>query len=190
MDENNTPVKRGRGRPPKKPGDPKSPYNRPWLSKYGQEYIEPGDNTKFIRHALTTMDMPPINYKDPEQVEERIDWYFRHCADSDMKPTVTGLCNAIGVHKDTIRTWYNGEFREDTHQAIIMKAYRFLEELWEDYMLNGKVNPVSGIFLGKNQWTGYQDKSEVVLTPNQQKVTPEDIRTIESKYAELPDDGE
>lgn len=35
----------------------------------------------------------------------------------------------------------------------------------EDYMLNGKINPVSGIFLMKNNF-GYTDKSEVVLTPN------------------------
>lgn len=32
-------------------------------------------------------------------------------------------------------------------------------------MLNGKINPVSGIFLMKNNFE-YQDKSEVVLTPN------------------------
>jgi hypothetical protein len=40
-----------------------------------------------------------------------------------------------------------------------------LEALWEDYMQNGKINPVSGIFIGKNHF-GYQDKQEVVLTPN------------------------
>ena len=32
-------------------------------------------------------------------------------------------------------------------------------------MHNGKINPVSGIFLGKNNF-GYQDKTEYVVTPN------------------------
>ena len=32
-------------------------------------------------------------------------------------------------------------------------------------MSSGKVNPVAGIFLGKNNF-GYQDKTEYVLTPN------------------------
>ena len=32
-------------------------------------------------------------------------------------------------------------------------------------MNSGKINPVSGIFLGKNNF-GYQDKTEYVLTPN------------------------
>jgi hypothetical protein len=79
--------------------------------------------------------------------------------------------------------WRNGTYRKDTHQAIILKAYDLLEELWEDYMLNGKINPVSGIFLGKNLWN-YADKQEVVLTPNTNEQV--DQEAIEAKYAELP----
>jgi hypothetical protein len=40
-----------------------------------------------------------------------------------------------------------------------------MEELWENYMQTGRINPVSGIFLGKNHY-GYQDKQDVVITPN------------------------
>ena len=152
-----------------------------------KEQTEPGDNSKYIRHALATLNMPPIDIADPAQVEERINWYFEHCVDSDMKPTVKGFCNAIGVHRDTIHTWRTGEFRSGTHQAIICKAYDLLEEMWENYMLNGKINPVSGIFLGKNNF-GYADKQEYVLTPNQQKVTLDDVKVIESKYEELPEE--
>ena len=152
-----------------------------------KEQTEPGDNSKYIRHALATLNLPPIDIADPAQVEERIDWYFNHCVDSDMKPTVKGFCNAIGVHRDTVHTWRTGEFRAGTHQAIICKAYDLLEEMWENYMLNGKINPVSGIFLGKNNF-GYADKQEYVLTPNQQKVTLDDVKVIESKYDELPDE--
>jgi hypothetical protein len=47
----------------------------------------------------------------------------------------------------------------------IKKAYEYMEILWENYMQNGKINPVSGIFLGKSNF-GYQDKQEMVLTPN------------------------
>ena len=37
--------------------------------------------------------------------------------------------------------------------------------MWADYMLNGKLNPASGIFLAKN-WYGYKDVADVVVTPN------------------------
>ena len=40
-----------------------------------------------------------------------------------------------------------------------------MENMWENYMNSGKINPVAGIFLGKNNY-GYQDKTEYVLTPN------------------------
>jgi hypothetical protein len=62
-----------------------------------------------------------------------------------------------------------------------------LEELWEDYMLNGKVNPVAGIFLGKNLFQ-YKDQQEYVVTPNTGSIPDAiDAATLESKYAELPD---
>jgi hypothetical protein len=148
---------------------------------------DPGDNSKYIRHALATLNLPPIDIADPAQVENRISWYFEHCVSNDMKPTVKGFCNALGVHRDTIHAWRTGEYRAGTHQAIILKAYNLLEEMWENYMLNGKINPVSGIFLGKNNF-GYVDKQEHVLTPNQQSLTADDVRLIESKYEELPDE--
>ena len=167
---------------------PKQKRNRPDLAKFGQENCVPGDNSRFLRHALTTMSLPPIDISDARQVEERIGWYFQHCLDNDMKPTATGFCNSLGVHKDTIRSWFHGEFRADTHQAIIKRAYSVLEELWDDYMLNGKINPVSGIFLGKNQFMGYQDKQELVLTPNTGGIATVDPKLIEAKYDELPED--
>jgi hypothetical protein len=104
-----------------------------------------------------------------------------------MKPTVKGLCNALGgISRNTLRLWYNGDYRGETHTEIVRKAYDLLEELWEHYMLNGKINPVSGIFLGKNNF-GYQDKQELMLTPNQNAIDPADAETIAKKYAELPD---
>lgn len=148
-----------------------------------------GDNSYFLRHALASLGMPPIDISDARQVEERINWYFCHCVEDDMKPTVTGLCNALGITRDTLIGWRTGKFREDSHQAIAARAHAVLEELMEHYMQNGKVNPVSGIFLMKNLYSGFSDKQELVLTPNQTQLSDEDVKTIEAKYAELPDVG-
>ena len=52
-------------------------------------------------------------------------------------------------------------------------------------MQNGKVNPVSGIFLGKNNF-GYKDQQEYVVTPNQMG-EHESPAAIEAKYDELPE---
>jgi len=126
---------------------------------------EPGENSKFIRFALASWDLPPIDISDPQQVKERIGMYFQHCADNDRKPQIVGMCNWLGITRETLNTWVRGEYRRDTHSDIIKKAVNFIEEMWADYMLNGKLNPASGIFLAKN-WYGYKDVADVVVTPN------------------------
>ncbi len=166
---------------------PKQKRNRPDLANYGQEYVEPGDNTKFLTHALAIRDMPPIDTSDPAQVEQRIRDYFKLCVANDVKPSVKGFLNALRIAKSTLWEWKNGGYRAGTHQAIICEAYDVLEALWEDYMLNGKINPVSGIFLGKNNF-GYADKQEMVLTPNTGMPAPQDVAALEAKYAELPEE--
>lgn len=145
---------------------------------------EAGDNTKYLSHALAVRELPPIDIANPEQVRNRISEYFTLCAQNDMKPSVTGFRNALRIGRTTLWEWKQGNYRADTHQAIILEAYDMLEALWEDYMMNGKINPVSGIFLGKNNF-GYQDKQEYVLTPNQKEAV--DVSVIEAKYAELPE---
>jgi hypothetical protein len=56
-----------------------------------------------------------------------------------------------------------------------------METQWEGYMNSGKLNPVSGIFLAKNNF-GYQDKTEYVLTPNQQSESDYDSDAIRQRY--------
>ena len=182
-EESNVPVKRGRGRPP----GTKNSTPRYDLMDRGAENREPGDNTKFLTHAMAVMNMPPIDISDVKQVERRINDYMELCAANDMKPTVKGFCNSLRISRTTLFDWRRGTYRADTHQAVICQAYDLLEELWENYMQNGKINPVSGIFLGKNNF-GYQDKQEYVVTPNQGGITEIDPATIEAKYAELPED--
>jgi hypothetical protein len=148
---------------------------------------EAGDNTGYLAHALAVRNMPQIDTSDPVQVKKRIDEYFQLCVEHDMKPSVKGFLNALRVAKSTLWEWKTGGFRAGTHQQIILEAYDVLEALWEDYMMNGKINPVSGIFLGKNNF-GYADKQEYVLTPNTQQITPEDVKAISSKYEELPEE--
>lgn len=128
---------------------------------------EPGENAKFIRFALASWDLPPIDISDPEQVKERLGMYFRHCAENDRKPQIVGMCNWLGISRNTLNTWMNGEYRSNTHSDIIKKAVSFIEEMWADYMQSGKLNPASGIFLAKN-WYGYKDVADVVVTPNNQ----------------------
>ena len=118
--------------------------------------------------------------------------YFQLCADHDMKPSVAAAGLAIGLDRRRMWEIRSGNFCRVTGipqecKDIINGVYDSLEVLWEGYMMNGKINPVSGIFLGKNNF-GYSDKQEYVLTPNTGEIEQRNVAEIEAKYAELPED--
>ena len=133
--------------------------------KYGCEYAEPGDNTRYLRMARVSMNLPPIDISDPKQVEQRLNEYFDFCEANDRKPNMIGMANWLGVDRNTVTTWKNGTYRSGTHSSIIKNALNILEELWIDYMQSGKINPASGIFLAKNLFQ-YRNVQDVVVTPN------------------------
>lgn len=133
------------------------------LENFGADRVEPGDNARFLRDALVGYSLPPIDISDAKQVEKRIQEYFLHCIDRDRKPNVVGMANWLGISRDTLNTWVRGEYRAETHSDLLKKAMTILEELYVDYMMNGKVNPGSGCFIGKNHF-GYKDVQENVLT--------------------------
>ena len=135
-------------------------------TNFMQENVKKGDNSRYLRMARASFDLPPIDISDPKQVEARIEQYFDFCEQSDKKPGMAGLANWLGVDRTTLNSWRRGEYRSETHSFLVEKAVQILEELWEDYMQNGKVNPVSGIFLGKITF-GYKDVQDYVITPNQ-----------------------
>ena len=141
--------------------------NRPDLANFGQEYIEPGDNARYIAFNMQFSHLPKLDFNDTTAVQERIDMYFRLCFENDMKPGVAGLAYALGVDRKTLWAWKSGQNRAANTALIdmIKKAYVFLELLWEQYMQNGKISPPNGIFLGKNNFD-YRDETQVVVTPN------------------------
>ena len=131
------------------------------MSNWGQEFIEPGDNRKYLQFAMESMNMPKLDFNNVPSVRERINWYFNRCMECDIKPGVVGMANKELA--DTIK-----------------KAYVLLEEMWENYMQNGKISPPNGIFLGKNNFD-YKDVQDVVVTPNNPYDTQSD-EELSGKY--------
>ena len=171
-------VTRGRGRPKGTGGN-----SRPDRAEAGKVHTEPGDNTRFLRHTMAVADLPPIDTSDGKQVEMRLNEYFQLCADYDMKPAVSGCAMALGISRSTFNRWCNGSLRAETHSDSVKKAHEMLDNMMENYMMNGKINPVAGIFLMKNNH-GYSDQQEVVLTPKNPLGEATDDATLQQKYLE------
>lgn len=153
---------------------------------------EPGDNAKYLSVGLKLFEMEKVDLHKPEDVQARLAEYFHIHFEADLKPTVAGMAMALGL--DRRRLWEiksgakmggTSEYDLPTETLVaIKKAYNYMEILWENYMQNGKINPVSGIFLGKNNF-GYQDKTEYVVTPNMQTDSDFSAEDIRKRY--LPD---
>ena len=136
--------------------------------------IEPTVQQALMQQSMVLMRLPEIDLHDPKQVEERIDFYFNLVSANGNRPTIAGLGLALNnMSRQTLWEIRTGNYRAgnvpyglpSTVSDLIKKAYKLMEELWENYMQTGRINPVSGIFLGKNHY-GYQDKQDVVITPN------------------------
>lgn len=164
--------------------------NSPVIGNNGLN-LEEGDNAKFLSVNIALMNMPSIDMTNESEVQQRLSEYFELYAKADMKPTVAGMAIALNGHN---RQWLwsvthdaplGGRGNECTLPPsvtnLIKKAYFLLENLWENYMQSGKVNPVAGIFLGKNNY-GYQDKTEYVLTPNANQDSDYSADEIKQRY--------
>lgn len=159
--------------------------NRPDLANFGADLAEPGDNARFIRAARVALDLPPIDISDEKQVKQRINEYLNHCESYDIKPSVVGMCNWLGISRDTLNSWKRGEYRSGSHSDTIKKVYTMLEEISIDYFQGGKVNPAAGIFLLKNHF-GYRDVTDLTIEPKT-NLTDQDAVQIAQKYNELPE---
>ena len=120
-----------------------------WMKELSAESGEPGDNSRYVRYALASWNLPPIDISDPKQVENRIGEYFQYCIDNDRKPQIVGMCNWLGINRDTLNTWVRGDARRATHTDIIKKAYGMIEEMWMDNMQNGEQIRLPGYSLPK-----------------------------------------
>lgn len=152
--------------------------------------LEDGDNNKFTSVSLQLLNMPSIDIRDEVAVQERLNEYFNLMAEKDMKPTIAGIAMALGTTRQTLWAIKNNQPMGGNGNLpnmppavtdLIKKAYLLMENLWENYMVNGKINPVTGIFLGKNNY-GYQDKTEYVLTPNSNQDNDYNAEDIRSRY--------
>lgn len=160
--------------------------------------LEPGDNTKFTMIGLELMRLPEIDIRNIDEVNQRLDDYFMLMGERDVKPTVAGMAMALGVSRQSLWAIVNNapmggkgnlpNLPADCTDSI-KKAYHMMELMWEEYMVHGKINPVTGIFLAKNNF-GYQDKQEMVLTPNTSD-TVQSPQELEKRYLDaLPDGNE
>ena len=143
-----------------------------------QPTTQQGENTKFLTHDMKLYNLPKIDVNDINQVEQRIKEYFSICAEDDIKPSVSSFALSLGISRITLFTWLTGKYKTVKSQECLnalKTAYDLINSYYEHLMNTGKINPVAGIFLLKNNY-GYQDTTtHVIQTSDNADPTTEDI---------------
>lgn len=133
--------------------------------------VTPEENADFILHNLEVSNLAtnPVDFNDPDGVAQRIQEYFATCIKNGRRPQVAGLALAFGVDRRTLWKWRTGVTRAnapDASRQQLQQATAILNALIEDYMQEGKINPIAGIFLMKNHFDYKDQREEVRIQEN------------------------
>lgn len=144
-----------------------------------------GETAKYLRFNLTLADMPPVDFSDVQTVKDRIHLYFLMCIEQDMRPTITALSLALGVNRRMFSVIEAGSKGKEVALAF-RGAKAIVEAQLQDYMHNGAVNPLQGMFELNNNY-GYKNQIDVVTTDGSELL--EDSKQIAMRYNQaLTDD--
>jgi len=176
-------------------GKLKNPNAADNLPQMGLKKLEKDDDKRaFIGKALHNIlevsrafDAPP---KNDDELCDRLNWFFKTCAETSQLPTVEKMCLALSWSRQHVFEMEVGNrpgFSSATSD-ILKKAKNLIASLDAELAQEGKIQPVVYMFRAKNYY-GMKDQQDVVLTPNQNSDF-QDRATIEAKYAELPEPDE
>ena len=161
----------------KKRGRPKGSKNSVIRSDHKIQTNE-GDNTKFLTHDLKLMRLPRIDLNSLIDVKQRLDDYISICAEDDVKPSIASFALSLGINRFDLFNYLNGRSNVIKNKDCILaikSIYDLINSYYEHIMNNGKINPVAGIFLMKNN-LGYKDSTEyTITTETHNDVTDDDI---------------
>lgn len=138
----------------------------------------PGENARRVKIARELMSKPRVDTTSVEAVNERFLWYLDVCERYDDRPTVEGFALATGYDRVSVRRMKDGEVKrvpEDV-RLTLKRVWDMLNQMMTQYMVDGHLNPVTAIFLLKNNF-GYKDQTETVVVKKDPYETgdPEEI---------------
>ena len=127
---------------------------------------------------------PRPKYTTVEEVQERINAYFKECEEQEMYPTVSGLAYEMGIERQTLVRYKRLEDSEDlkyisdpaVRKAIsssIKEAYKHIQNGYEQKLINSKTQVIGTVFALKNNFN-WVDKQEVEQTTKTISVSLED----------------
>lgn len=172
-------IVRSEAQKPKKPrGNGNPPPSRAGL-------ITTDEDRQFVAGLLTetlhAYKQPRV--KSDEELQERFNEYFQHCADTGQIPTVEEMALATGFGVSYLWDLEVGRRKgfSDSTAEIVKKAKEFLRTFDAKLVVTGKMNFLAYCFRAKNYY-GMVDKAEYVISPSAQSESDFDEADLRKRY--------
>lgn len=180
---------KGSGRPG---GNPDLKKHSPMVQSASWNVQDPDLNARIIRHGMRVMDLDKCDLSDDDAIRTRICNYFAACEEDQLRPTVEGLANWLGLNRQMLTNIVGGFSQGVTHGLTptgcseIKKGYNILSQLYASNLSEEKGSPVKWIFYGKNNF-GYVDQKEqrVIHEDKTKRLSGATADEVASKYAQL-----
>jgi hypothetical protein len=101
----------------------------------------------------------PLAFKSVEELQLKIDDYFKHCDENDKPYTICGLANHLGVTRQTLLNYQGKEEYFDT----IKKSKNRCEQYAEEFLFSGR-QVAGAIFNLKNNYGWHDEQKLNVVT--------------------------
>lgn len=96
----------------------------------------------------------PKKYTEVEIMQEKIDKYFEECKKNHDPYTITGLCIALDICRDTLSEYLKNEKFSDTIKKAKLKVENYLER----HLITD--SSTTGIIFNLKNNFGWKDKQE------------------------------
>jgi hypothetical protein len=155
--------------------------SQPGLGDARRFHLSPGAAAKQLEITslgLEVLNWKPIDLNNIEHVRIRVAEFFTLCAQRNLRPPLTGLALALGMDRNNLWKIRNNAIERASSVSLVLNnlpseviryiqmVYALFEMNWEGYALQGDVNPVMLIFMGKNFY-GMSDTGPKTLEERQ-----------------------
>ena len=139
--------------------------------------------SRLLQEAFDAYSQPKV--KSDEELAERLNTYFKHCAETGQIPTVEEMAHYTGYSQSTVWDWEVGRLNGFSSQTaeIVKRAKEYLKTFDAKLVVSGKVNPIVYFFRAKNYY-GLVDKQEIAISPNMQNEQDLSTEDIAKRYIE------
>ena len=108
----------------------------------------------------------PYAFGSIEQFEKDVSDYFEVCNNTQTVPTITSLALWLRVDKSTIYEHANNS--NSPFSNTLKNIITYCHSIIQNGTVEGKINPVTYIFISKNDYSMRDDKN-ITVTPNSDK---------------------